>query len=251
MPNSTALTATTLGSNAMAGSIPSEVYLPWLNRTIEIHWNYHAYLMTVVWLVLVPVAILVLRFFKTKPTPNGIPKGTSNFDPKLLCWTIHLMVLYPAIGLSLLGMVVALVVSGGFSASLHAIFGISTIVFGCMQVISAWFRGTHGGERGVNGVPNDPSTWRGDHYDMTPRRRWFESYHKTAGYFTLILALAAMATGLAQFWMPAIGVALGVVLLVILALSVFLEGKGFRHDTYRSVYGNLPDHPYNKAREGL
>ena len=251
MPSSLAGATNSHGLNAIATSIPSEVYLAWLNKTIEIHWDYHAYLMTAVWLVLVPVGVFVLRFFKAKPTLNGIKKGTSSFAPKLICWTVHFMVLYPAIALSLVGMTVALVVSGGLSGSLHAIFGIATIFLGCLQVISAWFRGTHGGERGVDSVPNDPSTWRGDHYDMTARRRWFESYHKTAGYFTLALALSATASGLMQFWMPVIGVALGLTLIVVLILSVFLEGKGYRQDTYRSVYGNHPDHPYNKAREGL
>lgn len=251
MPSSLAAAATSHGNTTMGAGIPSEVYLAWLNKTVEIHWDYHAYLMTAVWFILVPLAVLVLRFFKTKPTPNGIQKGTSNFDPKLICWTVHVWVLYPAIAIALAGMVVALVVSGGFSGSLHAVFGIATIFLGCMQVVSAWFRGTHGGERGVDSVPNDPATWRGDHYDMTARRRWFESYHKTAGYFTLALALGAMASGLMQFWMPVIGIALGLVLMAVLFLSVFLEGKGYRQDTYRSVYGNHPNHPYNKAREGL
>jgi len=36
-----------------------------------------------------------------------------------------------------------------------------------------------------------------------------------------------------------------------LGLFVLLEGKGYRQDTYRSVYGNHPDNPYNKTREGL
>lgn len=231
--------------------IPSEVYLPFLGRTIEIHWDYHALLMTGVWFVLVPIAVLVLRFFKAKPTTNGIEKGTRNLDPKLICWTVHFYVLYPAIGISLIGMTVAVVVSSGFSGSAHAMFGIATMFFGCMQVVSGWLRGTHGGERGADSKPGDPSTWRGDHYDMTPRRRWFEAYHKTAGYFTIALALGAVSSGLMLYWMPALATALAVIFIGVLVLSVFLEGKGYRQDTYRSVYGKHPDHPYNKAREGL
>lgn len=47
--------------------------------------------------------------------------------------------------------------------------------------------------------PDDRATWGGDHFDMTPRRRWFEAYHKTAGYFTMMLAVGAVATGLSQY----------------------------------------------------
>ncbi len=86
---------------------------------------------------------------------------------------------------------------------------------------------------------------------MTRRRRWFEAYHKTTGYFTIVVALGAVATGLQQFWMPVIAIFLGLVFVCLLALTVWLEGKGYRQDTYRSVYGNDAENPFNKAREGL
>ena len=38
--------------------------------------------------------------------------------------------------------------------------------------------------------PADPATWRGDHYDMTPRRRLFEAWHKTAGWSLIALAVS-------------------------------------------------------------
>ena len=156
-----------------------------------------------------------------------------------------------AIGLSLAGMTMAMVVSGGFSGSLHALWGLGTILFGCVQIISGWFRGSHGGKYGADSDPDDPATWHGDHFDMTPQRRWFESYHKTAGYFTLFLALGAVVSGLTQFWVPVIAIFMVVLFLILLLLVVVLEGKGFRQDTYRSVYGSHPDNPYNKARQGL
>lgn len=235
----------------MNPQIPTEVYLAFLGRTIPIHWQYHALLMTLAWFVMVPTGIVAVRFFKTKPRPYGIEKtGLGSFHPKLLCWTIHYIALYGGIGLSLFGLGVAMVVSGGFSGSTHAVWGIASVVFGCLQIVSAWFRGTHGGRYGPGSDPDDPNTWHGDHFDMTPRRRWFEAYHKTAGYFAVTLALGAVVTGLGQYWMPALAIALGVILLGLLALFVLLEGKGFRHDTYHSVYGTHPDLPYNKAREG-
>lgn len=235
----------------MAGSIPKEVYLPFLDRTIDIHWDYHALLMVTIWFVLVPVGIVATRFFKPGPTLYGIEKGTGRLDSRLLWWTLHFGCLYSAIGLSLAGALVAIVVSGGFSGSVHALFGMATIAFGCLQIVSAWFRGSHGGKHGAQSDPDDPDTWRGDHFDMTPQRRWFEAWHKTAGYFSVLLALVAVVTGLMQFWMPAIAFGLVAIFLCGLVLFVVLEGKGFRHDTYRSVYGNHPDNPYNKTRKDL
>jgi len=231
--------------------IPTEVYVAFLDRTITLHWELHALLMTGIWFVLVPIGVVAVRYFKPKPTTYGIEKETGRLDAKLIWWTIHYSILYGAIGLSLLGMSTAMLAVGRFSGSVHAIFGLGTIVFGCLQIVSAWFRGSHGGKHGEGSDPDDPSTWGGDHFDMTPQRRWFEAYHKTTGYFTIVLALGAVASGLQRFWVAQIAIAIVFILIVLLLVCVLLERKGFRKDTYRSVYGNHPDNPYNKAREGL
>ena len=233
----------------MNHTIPSEVYLAFLDRTIPVHWDYHAILMTLAWFVLVPTGIVSVRFFKAKPQAYGINKiGIGSFHPNLLCWTIHVFALYSAIALSLLGLGMALLVSGGFSGTMHSVWGIAAVVFGCLQVVSTWFRGTHGGRYVPGSNPDDPSTWHGDHFDMTPRRRWFEAYHKTTGYFALVLALGAVTSGLMQYWMPSIAIALGLILPGLLLTFIVLEGKGFRHDTYHSVYGTHPSLPYNLKR---
>jgi len=230
-------------------TIPSEVYLAFLDRTIPIHWEYHAILMTLAWFVLVPIGVVAVRFFKAKPQPYGINKiGIGSLHPKLLCWTIHYFALYGAIALSLLGLGIALLVSGGFSGTMHSVWGIAAVAFGCLQIVSTWFRGTHGGRYVPGSNPDDPATWHGDHFDMTPRRRWFEAYHKTTGYFALVLALGAVTSGLMQYWMPSIAIALGLILPGLLLTFIVLEGKGFRHDTYHSVYGTHPSLPYNRAR---
>lgn len=234
----------------MATTIPTHVHLAFLGRTIEVHWDNHALLMTTVWFVLVPLAILAVRFFKPAPTPYGIDRGTGRFDPRLLWWTIHWTVLYAAMGLSLAGAVIALVVSQGFSGSLHAVAGLATVVAGALQIVSAWLRGSHGGRNGAFSDPLQPSTWHGDHYDMTPRRRWFEAYHKTTGHVTLALALAAATTGLMQYWVASAAAVMAAGVAACLACAVVFEARGLRQDTYRSVYGNHPDHPFNKARAG-
>jgi len=145
----------------------------------------------------------------------------------------------------------ALTVSGGFSGSLHSFFGISTIALGCLQVVSGWVRGKHGGKNYYTADPNDPSTWRGDHYDMTPRRRKFEAYHKTAGYFVYFFAAGAVASGMMQYPMPGLATFIVTMVLIAFVVSVVLEYKGYRYDGYRAAHGYTMDAPFNKEREFL
>lgn len=237
--------------NASQVHIPKEVYLGFLGRTIEINWDYHAILMVGVWFVMVPICILVIRFGKPKPTLNGIKEKVALTNIVWWWFSLHKYGLSLAVGLALAGLVVAVVVSQGFSGSLHSIFGILTVTLGCLQVLLGLLRGTHGGKNYYTAKPDDPSTWRGDHYDMTPRRRKFEAFHKTAGYFAIFFAVGAAATGLMQYPMPGLAGFVLAIGLVALVLSVVLEYKGFRYDGYRAAHGYNPEHPYNKAREKL
>jgi len=233
----------------MAYEIPTEVDVP-LYGVLQIHWGNHAALMLLVWFALVPLALLAIRFGKPAPTPNGIPRGTGKFDRRLLWWTAHYWGLYIAVGLTLAAGAFAVLMSGGMSGTLHMYFGFGTMLFAVLQIVSAWFRGSHGSMHAATADPNDPATWRGDHYDMTAQRRWFEAWHKTSGYFTVVFAFGATATGLAQYWLPLGAAAVAVAVLGALGLAVSLEGLGFRHDTYRSVYGSDPIHPGNRQRAG-
>jgi hypothetical protein len=231
--------------------MPTEAHIAFLGWTIPIHLDYHAILMVATWLVLVPLCIITIRFGKPKPTFNGIREKVSIRNIVWWWFSVHKYGLYLAVGLSLVGLAVAMIASKGFSGSLHATFGITTIVLGCLQVVSGWLRGTHGGRNYYTAVPDDPSTWRGDHYDMTSRRRRFEAYHKTAGYFTGFFAVGAVASGLTQYPMPGL---LGVVVItaiVVFVLCVSLEYKGLRYDGYRAAHGCNPEHPYNQARKEL
>lgn len=231
--------------------IPTEVYLEFLDQTIEIHWDYHAYLMVGIWFVLVPLCILAIRFGKPKPSLYGITKKISVTNPLWWWFTFHKLGLYLAVILSLGGVAVAMTVSGGFSASMHAIFGILTVFFGCMQVVSSWFRGRHGGKYYATADPEDPETWRGDHYNMTTRRRLFEAYHKTAGYLAMLCAAGAVGSGLMQFHLPILASILLVVAAGLFVLWMVLTYKGLQHDGYRAVFGYGLEHPYNKDRKEL
>jgi hypothetical protein len=237
--------------NEEISHIPSEIHFDFLGRTIEIHWDYHAILMVSIWFVLVPLCVIAIRYGKPKPKPDGIKFPVSISNPVWWWFSVHKYGLYTAIGLSLLGLAVAILVSRGFSGSIHSIFGLLTIALGCLQVISGMLRGTHGGKYHKNGDPDDPSTWHGDHFDMTPRRQKFEAYHKTAGYFAGFFAIGAVASGLMQYPMPILAGFILIAGLIILGVCVVLQYKGLQYDGYRAAHGNNPDHPYNQARKEL
>jgi hypothetical protein len=86
---------------------------------------------------------------------------------------------------------------------------------------------------------------------MTPRRRIFEAYHKTAGYLVYFFASGAVTTGVMQYPVRGLVEFVIVVVLAALALCVVLEYKGLRHDGYRAAHGYNPEHPFNKTREKL
>jgi hypothetical protein len=231
--------------------IPTEYHSDFLGMTFPVHWDYHAMLMVGVWFVLVPICIVTIRFGKPKPTLTGIHEKVSIWNPAWWWFSVHKYGLMVAIGLALAGAIVALTVSGGFSGSLHSFFGLTTVALGCLQIIGGWLRGKHGGKNYYTADPNDPATWFGDHYNMTPRRRTFEAYHKTAGYFVYFFAAGAIATGLMQHPIPGLGEFIVAMVLLAFVVSIVLEYKGFRYDGYRAAHGYTPDAPFNKAREKL
>lgn len=231
--------------------IPEQVYIEWLGRTIDIHWNYHAILMFSIWMVLVPLCILIIRFGKPRPTEYGLRTQIGITNLKWWWFTSHKYGLITAVIASLAGAGLALVVSGGFSATVHAMFGALTIIMGCLQVISAFLRGTHGGKYYYTGDPDDPSTWAGDHYSRTKRRRMFEAYHKTSGYFTFMFAVGAVGSGLMQYPMPVLTWLMFLIPLAFLGAWVTLEFMGRAYDGYRAVHGYGMEHPFNKEREFL
>lgn len=231
--------------------IPEQVYLEFLGRTIDIHWNYHAILMVGIWVFFVPFCITVIRYGKPMPTEFGVRRGVSIKHKEWWWFSTHKYGLYTAVALSLAGMLVAVTVSKGFSGSTHATFGLLTILMAVMQVVSGMLRGTHGGKYYHTANPDDPETWKGDHYSRTTRRRIFEAYHKTSGYFAVFCALGAVGSGLMQYSMPVLAALVFTAPFLFLAVWVYLEYKERRYDGYRSVHGYGIEHPYNKEREFL
>ncbi len=234
--------------NPTTYQIPKEVYLDFLGQTIEVHWNYHAYLMVFVWMFVVPLCILIIRFGKPRPTATGLHRKVHLWHKEWWWFSAHKFGLGIAMGLSFLGATVAIVVSKGFSGTVHSVFGILAVSIGVIQVLAGLARGKHGGKNYYTAKPDDPSTWFGDHYNMTTRRRIFEAFHKNAGYIAGWCALGAVATGLMQYPIPGL-LPIIVLLLVIVAVTAMVcDFKGIRHDGYRAAHGTDPEAPFNKER---
>ena len=227
---------------------PIRLFEAWFGWSVLPHWMLHAWLMFSIWIVLIPAVIVLTRFGKPPPSVAGIPKGSPKLGRKLFWFTLHRIGLFLLTAVSVLGGLIALAAVGGFSGSLHASFGIATLLFGVLQLISARSRGTHGGRDPTLGSADRPVFARGDHYDMSSRRRWFEAYHKNVGYFTLVLAIGAVATGLTQYWMTSIAIVFAIAMAAWIVAAVVLDARGFRHDTYLSNFGTGAHHPFNKAR---
>ena len=232
-------------------NMPTEVYIGLVDETVPMHWDNHACLMVLIWFVLVPIGVLAIRFGKPKPTERGIETKISILNPLWWWFSIHKYGLYFAMGLALIAGGLAFIVSQGFSGSLHAYFGVATIMMGVMQVVSSWFRGRHGGMYYYTATSGDPESYKGDHYNMTKRRRLFEAYHKTAGYVTGFFAFGAVGSGFMQFPLPGLAVVVFGLIVVTVAAWMFLHYKGRQHDGYRAVFGYGLEHPYNKSREKL
>ena len=120
----------------------------------------------------------------------------------------------------------------------HHWLGWAVLAIGVLQMMSGIGRGSKGG-------PTEPSM-RGDHYDMTARRRWFERFHKAAGWFVLSVAVAVIGLGLvaadAPRWMA------GVLTIWWVALALMArrwQGQGRCIDTYEAIWGPDPMHPGN------
>lgn len=205
--------------------------------------------MVAAWLLLVPISILVARFYKVTPRQDW-PRVLDN--PFWFIW--HRRLGYLAFGLMILALGLSLCVHKGSwpSISVHALAGWVVVMLGIAQIGNALLRGTHGG-------PIDPFTrklrppeqWAGDHYCMTRRRVLFEYFHKIIGYIALLLSLGTIMSGLcltdAPRWMW-----LGFLSIAILYAVIFarLQQRGLCVDTYQAIWGldrslpgNLRRHP--------
>ena len=178
--------------------------------------------------------MLIARFFKVMKSQNWPDELDNQF-----WWHAHRKLNYSGIGLATIGFLIMwLTLEGLQLTGLHGKLGLAVLVLGWLQVISAWLRGTKGGPTDNRADPTDPATWRGDHFDMSPRRRYFEAWHKLFGYLALLLAVPAAWLGIRSMGLPIWLEALPwiiAVLFVLLFHRFTREGRWI--DTHEAIWG--------------
>lgn len=207
--------------------------------SFEVAW--HGRLMVLGWSIFVPIGILSARYFKILPRQQWPKKLDSQ-----AWWYTHLTLQYATGVLTLAALWLIWDVSGNRDgAFLHRLMGWTTVVLCGVQYLAGWLRGSKGGPTEVART----GTIRGDHYDMTFRRKAFERMHKTVGYVCLLAALIAVFAGLwmtnAPRWMWILIV--GWWITVIVAFIGFQKAFGAA-ETYESIWGDDPDLPGNKLK---
>ena len=205
--------------------------------------QWHGRLMVLAWVILLPLGVLIARFFKITPHQSW----PASLDNKFW-WHCHRLLQYSGVALMTVAAVLAIRHASLASspAPLHGVIGFMVIGLGWLQILGGWLRGSKGGPKGGPGG-SDTADVRGDHYDMTPRRRVFEYLHKFAGYLVILLATADVALGLraahALTWITCLIAAtwaLGA------ALFAWLQWQGYCLDTYQAIWGPGLEHPGNR-----
>jgi hypothetical protein len=202
---------------------------------------WHARLMVLAWGVMLPMGALTARYFKITPSHDW-PR---QLDPKGW-WHAHRLLQYGGVVLMSVGVVLVWFngssITGSASAAAwwHALGGWSLLALGWLQVLGGWMRGSKGG-------PSD-TEMRGDHYDMTLRRRLFERLHKALGWLAVLAAVAVITLGLlaadAPRWMAG---ALLLWWLLLAGAAYRLQRQGRCIDTYQAIWGPGPHHPGNRV----
>ena len=183
---------------------------------------WHARLMVLAWSVLIPLGVIVARFYKVTPRQD-FPAILDNPT----WWHGHRALQYTGVALSIFAV---LLIASFQLVSMHAIAGYILLLLGLLQILGALVRGSKGG-------PTD-THMRGDHFDMTRHRRMFEWLHKRMGYAALALAVLTTALGLALADAPR-WMALAITLWWLLLIGVFarLQRQGRAIDTYTAIWG--------------
>ena len=225
----------------------------------------HGRLMVIAWGALVPVGILLSRFYKVTPGQDW-PRVLNN----PFWFNSHRAFEYGAGALMLAAVALALLDNEGTAPwrSFHAACGWLVVLFGWIQLLGSHWRGRMGGpcepatriplrlwqwsEVSARGEPSPPfradagfpERWQGAHFSMKAQRIVFEYLHKTGGYVLLGFAMVTLVAGLlaadALNWM---WVGLALWWLACATAFVFLQRQGRAIDCYQAIWGadsNLP-----------
>lgn len=219
---------------------------PWLAtglsgqaHTIPPAWAFwHARLMVVGWSILIPLGMLVARFFKIWPGQRW-PEVLDN----PAWWRLHVGL--QSLGVAVMSLGVLLAFGRGAEASSLALWhhraGWALLAVGWTQVAAGLLRGSKGGP--------GAASLRGDHYDMTRRRLAFEYLHKSLGWAALPVVAGTTAVGLlmldAPRWMALL---IGGWWAALAGAFALLQASGRCLDTYQAIWGPAPEHPGNARR---
>lgn len=204
--------------------------------------SWHARLMVLAWGVILPVGVIVARFFKVTPRQSW-PEELDN----RAWWYGHLFLQWFGALLSLIGLILILTEMRHVDLfkSPHHFFGWMTIALMMVQIFAGVFRGSKGGPT----YPAPDGSWRGDHYDMTRRRKIFEYGHKSLGYVALFTGGLAIWFGLtianAPVWMWS---SISLWWILVLVTALVLQTRKGALDTYKAIWGNDPQLPGNKIK---
>lgn len=199
---------------------------------------WHARAMVLAWSVLLPVGMLVARFFKVTPR-QAWPRVLDN----PAWWRCHLSLQTAGVLLMTLGAAAAYGRGADATALArwHHGAGWTLVATGWVQVLAGLVRGSKGGPTAA--------TLRGDHYDMTRRRIAFEVVHKTLGWAALPVVVATTAAGLVMLDAPRwMAVLIAGWWITVAAAFVALQRAGRCVDTYQALWGTDPRHPGNARR---
>ena len=195
---------------------------------------WHARLMVLAWSVLIPLGVLAARFYKVTPKQDFPAELDNPF-----WWHAHRGLQYLGIFLSLIAVGLIWRKNANVEAhiavqGLHQLFGYALLILGLLQVMGAQLRGTKGGPTDVaKGL-----TLRGDHFDMTRRRRIFEGWHKSLGYSALALVVVTTLLGLALADAPRwMWLVISVWWLLLVTAFIVLQKRGRAVDTYSAIWG--------------
>lgn len=207
---------------------------------------WHGRLMVFAWSLLLPVGVIVARFFKIMPGQDW-PRTLDNPT----WWHIHRLLQYSGIVLTLIG--IYLIWSFEFpqadqSITVHRWLGWFVVIAGLGQIAGGLARGSKGGPQ-YNAAGVIVSVTTGDHYNMTRRRQWFERIHKELGYMALLMAFITTLLGLYSVGAPRWMLLTIITWWLLLAVGfMLLQGKIGCVDTYQAIWGANPQHPGNALK---
>lgn len=204
--------------------------------------SWHARLMMLAWGGLLPVGVLVARYFKIWPGQDWPRK----LDDQRW-WHSHLALQWSGSALAVLGLGLVIWAAGEAKGAtdLHRGFGWAAMGLLALQVLGGLMRGVKGGPT----QPAPDGSWRGDHYDMSRRRVLFEYIHKFSGYAALACAVLAILLGLWQVNAArGLWILIGLWWLALLVSAFYLQRRGRNIDTYQAIWGPDMSHPGNRMK---